>query len=195
TQLVNTNSTPQAATLTNTGTNAISITSVATTGPFSQTNNCPTSLAASASCTINVVFTPNKGGSLTGTLSVTDSAPNSPQTAALTGMGTVMSFSPSSLNFGTVAKGTSSPPQNITVTNLGATTVAISKISITGARVTSFSETNDCPISPSTLAANGTCTISVTFTPQLKGALNADVTLLDTGGGSPQNIPIAGTGN
>jgi hypothetical protein len=195
TQLVGTSSNSQPATLTNTGTNAATITSVATTGPFTQTNNCPSSLAANGSCTINVVFVPNKAGALTGTVTVSDSAPNSPQTATLTGTGTVMSFSPTSLNFGTLAKGTSSPPQNIIVTNIGSSSVSISKISITGSRVTSFSETSNCPISPSTLPANGTCTISVTFTPQLKGSLNADVTLLDTGGGSPQNIPIAGVGN
>jgi hypothetical protein len=111
---------------------------------------------------------------------------------ALTGTGTVMNFSPASLDFGTLSKGTASQPQNITVTNLGTTSVSITKISITGSRVTSFSETNNCP---ATLAANANCTISVVFTPQLKGALNADVTLLDTGGGSPQNVPIAGTGD
>jgi hypothetical protein len=195
TQLVGTNSTSQPATLTNTGTNAISITSIATSATYTQTNNCPASLPAAGSCTINVTFVPNKAGALTGTLTVTDSAPNSPQTVALTGTGTVMSFSPASLSFGVLTKGTASQPQNVTVTNVGTTSVAISKISITGSRVTSFSETNNCPISPSTLGAGATCTISVVFTPQLKGALNADVSLLDTGGGSPQNVPIAGTGD
>ena len=195
TQLVGTNSTSQPATLTNTGTSAISITSIATSATYTQTNNCPTSLPAAGSCTINVVFVPNKAGTLTGTLTVTDSAPNSPQTVALTGTGTVMNFSPASLNFGTLTKGTASQPQNITVTNVGTTSISITKISITGSRVTSFSETNNCPISPSMLAANASCTISVVFTPQLKGALNADVSLLDTGGGSPQNVPIAGTGD
>jgi len=195
TQLIGTNSNSQPATLTNTGTTAVAITSIATSANYSQTNNCPTSLLAGANCTINVVFTPTKAGAITGTLAVTDSAPNSPQTAALTGTGTVMSFSPTSLNFGTLTKGTASQPQTITVTNVGPTSISITKISITGSRVTSFSETNNCPISPLTLAANANCAISVTFTPQLKGALNADVTLLDTGGGSPQNVPIAGTGD
>jgi beta-propeller repeat-containing protein/HYDIN/CFA65/VesB family protein len=195
TQVVGTNSTSQAATLTNTGTVAVTITKIATTGPYSQTNNCPASLLAAATCTVNVVFTPTKGGTQTGTLSITDSAPNSPQSVALTGTGTVMSFSPSSLNFGTVTEKTSSPPQTITVTNVGTTTVAIASIKITGSRVTSFSETNNCPISPSTLAAGGKCTVNVVFTPQLKGALNADVTFVDAGGGSPQTVPLAGTGD
>jgi hypothetical protein len=192
TQLIGTNSTPQVATLTNTGTQAVTINSIATTGPYSQTNNCGTSLAAGAACTINVVFTPTKSGTLTGSLVVTDNAPGSPQTVTLTGVGTVLQFSPTSLTFGTYKKGTSAPPQNITMTNLGTSTVTIAKISITGSRVTSFSETNTCGTA---IAAGASCTITVTFTPQLVGALNADVTAVDAGGGSPQNIPISGTGN
>lgn len=195
TQLVGTKSNAQVATLTNTGTTTVSITGITTTGPYSQTNNCPTSLAEAADCTINVVFAPTKAGTLTGTLNIADNAPNSPQKVALTGTGTVVSLSPTSLSFGTVTEKTSSPPQAITVTNKGTTSIAFSSIKITGSRVTSFSETNNCPISPSTLAAGGTCTVNVVFTPQLKGALNADVTFVDTGGGSPQAVPIAGTGD
>jgi len=193
-QLINTSSASQPATLTNTGTTSITITSITTTGPFSQTNNCPSSLAASASCTINVVFTPTKAGTLTGTLSVVDNGPNSPQTVALSGMGTVVSYSPSSLNFGNQTKGTSSPPKDVTLTNMSGTAISITKIWITGSRVTSFSQTNNCPIAPATLAAGASCTISATFTPQLKGALNANITVQDTGGGSPQNVPMSGNG-
>ncbi len=196
-QLINTSSSSQAATLTNTGTIAISITSITTTGPYSQTNNCPSSLGANASCTINVVFTPTKAGTQTGKLSVVDDAPNSPQTVALTGVGTVVSFSPTSLNFGTQTVKTSSAPQTITMSNLGPSTISISKLSITGSRVTSFSiqSSSTCPVPSGTLAAGASCTINVVFTPQLKGALNANVTVLDTGGGSPQTVPMAGTGD
>ncbi|HTS36329.1 MAG TPA: choice-of-anchor D domain-containing protein [Candidatus Solibacter sp.] len=194
TQLINTTSASQPATLTNTGTTDITITNIATTGPFSQTNNCPATLTAGTNCVINVVFTPNKPGTLTGTLAVTDSGPNSPQQVALTGVGTVVSYNPTSLSFGNQAKGTSSQPQNIVLTNNGPAPIAITKIFISGSRVTSFSETNNCPISPATLTAGSSCTISATFTPQLKGALNANVTVQDTGGGSPQNVPMSGNG-
>jgi len=77
--------------LSNTGNAALTIASIAFTGPnaaeFAQTNNCPTSLGVQASCTINVTFTPTAGGSPTATasLSVTDNAPTSPQTVPLTG--------------------------------------------------------------------------------------------------------------
>jgi hypothetical protein len=195
TQLIGTNSPSQPATLTNTGTVTVSITSIAVSGPYSQTNNCGSSLSANASCTINVVFTPTKAGTQTGTLTVTDDASNSPQLSALSGMGTVVSYSPTSLNFGTQTVKTSSVPQDITMKNIGPSAVTITKISITGSRVTSFSETNNCPISPATLPSGASCTITAMFTPQLKGALNANVTVQDTGGGSPQNVPMSGTGD
>jgi hypothetical protein len=143
-----------------------------------------------------VVFTPTKAGTLTGTLTVVDDAPNSPQTTALTGVGTVVSFSPTSLNFGNQAKGTSSSPQTITMTNNASTQISISKIYVTGSRVTSFiiQSTSTCPLASGVLAGKASCTIDVVFTPQLKGALNANVTAIDTGGGSPQNVPMSGNG-
>ncbi len=197
TQLIKTNSPSQAATLTNTGTVAITISSIAVTGPYSQTNNCGTSLAANASCTINVVFTPTKAGTQTGTLTVTDNAPNSPQTTALSGVGTVLSFSPTSLNFGNQTLKTSSPPQTVTITNVSMAAVTTSKISVTGSRVTSFiiQSSSTCPLASGSIGAGTSCTVVVVFDPQLKGALNANLTAVDTGGGSPQNVPMSGTGD
>jgi len=78
---------PQAVTLTNNQSVSLTITSIATSGDYSQTNNCGSSLNANASCTINVVFTPTVTGTRTGTLSVNDNGPGSPQTASLTGVG------------------------------------------------------------------------------------------------------------
>src|SRR5207253_2740457 len=78
-QLVGTTSAAQTVTLTNTGTAALSISGIATSGNYAQTNNCGTSLGVGSSCTINVTFTPTVAGSRTGTLSVTDNAAGSPQ--------------------------------------------------------------------------------------------------------------------
>jgi hypothetical protein len=59
-----------------------------TTGDFAvSTTPCGSSLAAKSKCTISVTFTPTATGTRTGSLNVTDSALNSPQTAALTGTG------------------------------------------------------------------------------------------------------------
>jgi Abnormal spindle-like microcephaly-assoc'd, ASPM-SPD-2-Hydin len=197
TQVVNTNSASQPATLTNTGSVAITISSIATTAAYSQTNNCGSSLAGNASCTINVVFTPTKAGTQTGTLTVTDNAPNSPQTASLSGVGTVLSFSPTSLGFGTQTTGTSSAPQTITVTNKATTSVATTKISVTGAINSNFviQSSSTCPLGTGSIAAGASCSIVVVFDPTTTGAQTANVTVVAAGGGSPHNLPLSGTGD
>jgi hypothetical protein len=60
---------------------------VQVSGDFSQTNNCGTGLLAFGTCQVQLTFTPTGRGTLNGTLTVTDSAPNSPQTVSLTGLG------------------------------------------------------------------------------------------------------------
>jgi hypothetical protein len=54
---------------------------------FTQTNNCPASLAAGSSCTIMVTFTPSAAMKQTGTLTITDNAGGGQQTVALSGAG------------------------------------------------------------------------------------------------------------
>ena len=74
-------------TVTNPGSTAASMSSIGVTGPFGESNNCGTSLAAGASCTVSVTFAPTAAGAATGTLSVASSAPGSPLTVALSGTG------------------------------------------------------------------------------------------------------------
>jgi hypothetical protein len=54
-------------------------------GDFAETNNCSSSVAAGANCTINVVFSPLDTGSLSASLAVADNASDSPQTVSLAG--------------------------------------------------------------------------------------------------------------
>src|SRR5579864_7593725 len=86
-QNVNTTSAAQTVTLTNAGTGALGITSIAASTQYAQTNTCGTSVAAGANCTITVTFTPTATGSQPGTITVTDNATGSPQAVALTGTG------------------------------------------------------------------------------------------------------------
>jgi parallel beta-helix repeat protein len=76
----------QTVTVSNTGTAAATVSGVATTGDFSQTNNCGT-VAVGGSCAVTVTFTPTAGGARTGTLTVTSNANNSPTKVALSGTG------------------------------------------------------------------------------------------------------------
>ena len=86
-QMVGTTSSAQMVTLSNPSQSSLAITTIAVSGDFSETNNCGGALAAGANCTITVTFKPTAGGTRTGTLSATDSAPGSPQTVGLSGSG------------------------------------------------------------------------------------------------------------
>jgi FG-GAP-like repeat/Cep192 domain 4/HYDIN/CFA65/VesB-like, Ig-like domain len=193
-----TTSSPQSVTLTNNGTGPLNLSNVAiagtNSGDFSQSNNCPSTLAIGASCQINIRFAPTANGPRTASLSVTDNAPASPQTVSLSGSGGLASvqFSPSSIEFANEAVGNSSPAQTVTVTNAGYSTTNISSINVTGANASDFSETNTCG---SSLAAGANCSISVTFTPAAMGARTAAVTIADDAPGSPQTIALAGNGS
>ncbi len=83
--------------LSNTGNATLTISSIAATGDFSQTNRCGLVLAAASSCTIEVRFAPSAIGTRSGTLSVLSSAANSPTLAALNGTGTAADGRPAKL--------------------------------------------------------------------------------------------------
>jgi len=190
-QLVGTTSSAQAATLTNTGSVAVTISNITTSASFSETNNCPSSLPVSGSCKIEVSFQPTAKGPASGKLSVTDDATGSPQTVALSGTGTVVELSPIGVNFGDQKVGTKSTPVPVQLTNVGTTALSISQITITGSDTGDFSQTNNCG---SSVPAGGSCTIDVTFQPTAKGSRSAKLSVSDDGGGSPQDVPLTGTG-
>jgi len=192
TQPLGTTSSPQLVTLSNVGNATLTIASITVTTGFHQSNNCGSGLLAGASCVINVSFTPNRAGMVTGTLSVTDNAPGSPQTVSLTGTGTLVQLTPPSLTFGSQKVNTTSSPQTVTLTNLSTSSaLRISSIGISGTNANDFAQTNTCGTS---VPARGSCAITVTFTPLTTGQLSASVSINDNGGGSPQTVPLLGTG-
>ncbi len=196
-QNVGITSNPQYVTLQNTGNINLTITSIQITGTnsgdFAQTNNCPGSVAPNASCQISVTFTPTATGTRNAAVTITDNAPNSPQSVPLTGVGVLpaVTFSPTSLNFGNQGVGTTSNPQMTTLTNSGAGVLTITSIGITGTNSGDFAQTNNCPGS---VPPNGSCQISVTFSPTVTGTRNAAVSVADNAPGSPQSVPLTGVG-
>jgi hypothetical protein len=101
-----------------------------------------------------------------------------------------VTFSPPSLTFATQLITTSSAPQVVTLTNGSGSALSITGVSIGGTGASSFSETNTCD---SSVPPEGTCTISVTFSPQAQGLLTASVTV-NTGGGGGPSFAVSGTG-
>ena len=77
-QAVGSASAAQTVTVTNTGTATASLSSISAGAPFAQTNTCGSSLAAGASCTVSVTFTPTAGGAATGSLTVASNATDNP---------------------------------------------------------------------------------------------------------------------
>ncbi len=99
-----------------------------------------------------------------------------------------LTFSASSLNFGLLQIGLTSPSQTVTVTNVSNHSVKFSSIATSG----EFSQSHTCP---ATLASGQNCTITVTFAPSKAGTQNSAVTLKDNCPGSPtQTISLTGTG-
>lgn len=191
TQVVFTTSKPKTATLTNTGLGILNIVNIAVSGPFTQTNTCGSTLNPAASCTFTVTFKPTTIGALTGAISITDNAGNSPQKISLSGTGTYIQLTPAALDFGNQPVGTKSLPKKITLSNKGSVAVSITAVSIAGADAGDFSQTNTCGHS---VAAGASCFITVTFTPASKGVRSAAVSVSDNGGGSPQKVNLTGTG-
>jgi len=170
-QVVGVISAPVVVTLTNNNTTPLTITRVQPNNPpFSQSNTCIKSspLAPGASCTVSVQFKPTVVGPVPGTLTLTDNDVTKTQVVNLTGFGTSMSSSATTLAFGSVAIGASSAPMSVTVTNKSAAAVPIDQIMIGGVQdFGEFSQTNNCP---SSLAAGANCIVQVTFSPLYLGA-------------------------
>jgi hypothetical protein len=192
-QTVNIASAPKNIMLSNSGNTALSIGSIALAGAnvpsFSQTNNCGSTLAAGASCTIAVRFKPNSAVSKSASISIHDNAAGSPQSVALSGTGVLgaVTFSPDSLTFPTQVVFTTSMAKTVELTNSGLGVLDISKIAVTGP----FAQTHTCG---TTVNPGDSCTITVTFTPKADGLLTGALSVTDNGSGSTQEASLAGTG-
>jgi hypothetical protein len=167
----------------------------------SPSNTCGASIAAGASCTVSVTFTPAGVGPATATLVITVAITNGGLSGSqsfnvsLTGSGTAgapgVGFAPTSLTFSGQLLTTTSAAKTVTLTNTGSTSLTINTIGISG----DFAQTNTCgaPL-PVTLAAGANCTFSVTFAPTAVGARAGTLTITDTAVGSPHTVPLTGTG-
>ena len=191
-QGLGTTSSAQSVTLKNTGTAALTIASIVATRDFAETNNCGSSVAASGSCTINVTFTPTAPGTRSGSLTITDNnngLTGSTQTVTLsgTGLGPQASLSSSSLTFAALMVGSPSSSQAVTLNNTGGEAMSVTSIVASG----DFAQTNNCG---SSVAAGGSCTINVTFTPTQGGNRSGAITITDNAPGSPHAVALTGTG-
>jgi Alpha-1,3-glucanase catalytic domain D1/F5/8 type C domain/NedA-like, galactose-binding domain/Alpha-1,3-glucanase catalytic domain D2/Cep192 domain 4/HYDIN/CFA65/VesB-like, Ig-like domain len=184
-----TTSAAQNVTVTNSGTAAAPVTTIATTGDFSQTNTCGSSIAAGASCTISVRFAPTAAGTRTGNLTITASGITNTIPLSGTGVapGPILSANPTSLSFPATIVGTAAATQTVSVTNSGTTAATVSGVSASG----DFSQTNNCG---SSIAVGASCTVTVGFTPTASGNRTGTVTITSNANNSPTAVSLSGSG-
>ncbi len=172
----------------------LTISNISISGDFSESDDCPSALANTATCTMYIFFAPKAAGIRTGTLTINDNGFfNTVSTVALSGTGTAISLSGAPANFGSQLEKTSSVVKNVTVKNNGTTAITMGAITLN--ETTDFAiSSNACPASGSTLAAKTSCIIGLTFTPQTTGTKKGAVIINDNDPTSPQIIGVSGTG-
>jgi hypothetical protein len=189
-QAQQTTSAPQTVTVTNTSTVALLISSISASGDFNETDNCGNeAIAPNGSCQVQVTFAPTATGVLTGVLTVFANVPGDQQTVNLTGVGVAppqMVLEPTVLSFGNQVINTTSPAQQLTISNTGGEAVSLTSETVTG----SFAiQINTCG---SSLAPQTGCTLAITFTPTQAGPSSGVLTVVTAQG--TQTVVLSGTG-
>jgi hypothetical protein len=200
---------PMTLTLTNSGNLTLTVTSLGVASGAANfavdptTTACgavpfvpPYNLSAGANCTIGVNFTPTSQGLHGGLIQIYDNAPGSPQNITLTGTGTAAaaSVSPTTLAFGNVPPPGPSAAKTVTLSTGGAP-LTITSIAATSPFVAQPNGTDGSNCG-STLAANSSCVIAVTFNPSATGLQSGTLTITDNTGGPTltQTVSLSGTG-
>ncbi|MEO6964600.1 MAG: choice-of-anchor D domain-containing protein [Acidobacteriaceae bacterium] len=188
-QQLQTVSSPQIITVTNTGSIALTISSVTITGDFLETDDCSSPIAQNDTCQISVTFNPSTSGTRTGTLTVSGNIAGGQENVGLSGTGTTQSpvvLLPNNVNFGGQQIDTTSATQQVTVSNTGTTSIALTSEGVTG----SFAiQNNTCS---STLPPNTGCTLAIVFQPTQTGSASGVLTVV-TGQGT-ETIGLVGSG-
>ena len=155
----------------------------------------PSTLAAGASCTISVAFSPTAiGNAPAGSLTINDDATNTPQMVALTGTGAgPTSLNTTSVGFGNVVVGQTSAIHVVDLRNNQSTSLSITSITVPSGGY-ALDPSTTCG-NPGSLAPSATCVIAVTLTPTALGAVPAgNLTINTNATNTPQYVALTGTG-
>jgi hypothetical protein len=181
----------QVATISNTSSVTVSGLVLAASTPFTLSQNtCGSTLAAGASCSTNIVFTPAANGVVAGSLTVSSSA-SDPATAALVGTGGAagsVQAQPGSVTFSTIGVGSASTPQSVTLTNNSTILLAELKMSASpGFEVASTT----CGASLDPAAA---CVVQIAFLPTAAGHQTGVLTVISESLPTAAQVSLSGTG-
>ncbi len=159
-EVVGATSPPQIVTLKNTGTAPLTVGAIVATAGFGFTTTCGAPVTPGAICTISVTFTPTALGSNTGSLTINDSAPDSPQLVTLTGGGADFGLAVST-NSTTVTAGNTANV-TVSVTSIGGYTSPVA-ISCSGLPALASCSANPSSVTPS-ISGPVTSTLSIVTT-------------------------------
>ena len=189
TQTVGTTSAARPVTITNNSTVNVSITAAAATPTpeFSATGNCVGNLAAGASCTMNVTFTPSAAGNRSGNLTITSNATGSPHAVTLAGPGVTTptgaaTLDTTALSFPSTGTGAAATPLKSTLTNTGNAALTIFAVAIGGTNAQDFKLGAGTTCAAGTLAVNASCQVEAEFKPQSDGSKSAEVVVAHSAG-------------
>ena len=159
------------------------------------TNSCSGPVVG---CGVTVGFAPSAPGLRSATLKFVDDALSSPQTVALSAVVTTASaiFSPSQVNLGGAALGTTSATVTATITDTGTGPLVVGALSISesdGGHIAIVGGTDNC--TGQTLPAGQGCTVGLAMTPVSAGAINASLDVPDNAGAGLQQLGVVGTAN
>jgi hypothetical protein len=159
-QQVGTTSTQQPITLNNSGDGPLTISNVAVTGDFSETNSCGSTVAPAAACTFNVSFVPTTSGNRAGSLTITDNAAGSPHSINLSGTATDFSLAAASNGSSSASVTAGSPAAyNLQVSALNGFSDSVS-LACTGAPSMSMCTVSPTSVTPGASAAPFTVTVT-----------------------------------
>ena len=144
-----------------------------------------------ATCTVEVSFAPTSPGPCSETLVVNSDAGNSPSMITLRGTGTLVkpTFSATHLSFGDEPVDVPSAAQTITLTNPNLVPLSVTSVVPSG----DFTTTSD-NCSGTEVAASGTCSFGVIFTPSQTGSRSGTIIVTDDAVTPTQTITLSGIG-
>src|ERR1039457_2349631 len=194
-QAIGSTSPAKVVTVTNRG-SAVQTVGLTASAGFVETDNCNGNVAAGTSCKASVFFTPTLAGTTSGTLTISDASQNLLATVSLTGAGVEpTTLTPATQSFGNEAVNQTSAAKTATLKNNQTVALTISSIAVSGGTAPEdYATGGTCPISPATLGAKKSCSITVTFTPSATGNRTGTLTVTDDASTSPQTVSLSGTG-
>lgn len=204
-QTVGTTSAAQTVTVSNPGAAALTISMLTFGGTasadFARAGTCAPggAVAAGASCSLQLTFTPAAAGARNGTLTIMHSAAGGSSTVTLAGTGNpaaaAANFSPAALSFSQTIN-TTSNAQAVTLTNTGGQPLTIGAVTLGGAGMAEYAiAAGTTCTAGATVNGGASCVVQVSFTPGAIGARPASLSIAHSASATAATVALNGTGS